>query len=262
VSNGPGSAPDAGRTGRSLGGQGRPGRSGPAGRRPWDFGPGDAETVLAEARKALFVMVGFLALIWIIQIANWADQYRLTSEYGIQPHDLASLPDVLTAPFLHFSWAHIEGNSGPLFIFGFLAAYRGVTKFLGVTAIVILTSGLAAWLFESPGSVGAGASGVVFGYFGYIMVRGFFDRHLIDMLIGAVMALCFAYQFTVLLPKAGIGWQAHIGGLVGGVASGWIFRDRRTGAAKPSVRTARGSPASPASGPRAELHKQIDDLGL
>jgi membrane associated rhomboid family serine protease len=262
VSNGPGSAPDAGRIGRSLGGQGRPGRSDPAGRRPWDFGPGDAETVLAEARKALFVMVGFLALIWIIQIANWADQYRLTSEYGIQPHDLASLPDVLTAPFLHFSWAHIEGNSGPLFIFGFLAAYRGVTKFLGVTAIVILTSGLAAWLFESPGSVGAGASGVVFGYFGYIMVRGFFDRHLIDMLIGAVMALCFAYQFTVLLPRAGIGWQAHIGGLVGGVASGWIFRDRRTGAAKPSVRTARGSPAPPAGGPRAELHKQIDDLGL
>ena len=31
------------------------------------------------------------------------------------------------------------------------------------------------------------------------------------------MALCFAYQFTVLLPHAGIGWQAHIGGLVGGI---------------------------------------------
>jgi membrane associated rhomboid family serine protease len=262
VSNGPGSAPHAGRAGRGLGAPGRSGRGGPGGRRAWDFGPGDAETVLAEARKALFVMVGFLALLWIIQIANWADQYRLTFEYGIRPRDLASLPDIVTAPFLHFSWAHIEGNSGPLFIFGFLAAYRGVTKFLGVTAIVILTSGLGAWLFESPGSVGAGASGVVFGYFGYIMVRGFFDRHLIDVLIGAVMALCFAYQFTVLLPQAGIGWQAHIGGLVGGVASGWIFRDRRTGAAKPSVRPARGSPASPASGPRAELHKQIDDLGL
>jgi membrane associated rhomboid family serine protease len=75
---------------------------------------------------------------------------------------------------------------------------------------------------------------VVFGYFGYIMVRGFFDRHPIDMIIGAIMALCFAYQFTVLLPKAGIGWQAHIGGLAGGVAAGWIFRERRPkAAAKP-----------------------------
>ena len=46
----------------------------------WDLGAGDAETVLAEARKALFVMVGFLALIWIIQIVNWADHYQLTFE--------------------------------------------------------------------------------------------------------------------------------------------------------------------------------------
>ena len=217
--------------------------------------------VLAEARKALFVMVGFLAILWIIQIANWADHYQLTFEYGIRPRDAASLPDILTAPFLHFNWAHIEGNSGPLFIFGFLAAYRGVTKFFGVTVLVILTSGLGAWIFESPGSVGAGASGVVFGYFGYIMVRGFFDRHPIDMLIGAVMALCFAYQFTVLLPHAGIGWQAHIGGLVGGVAAGWIFRERQAGS-RPGKGSVRPKPASAASGPRADLHKQLDDLGL
>ena len=155
----------------------------------WNLGTGDPATVLAEARKALFVMVGFLAILWIVQIANWADHYHLTDSYGIRPRDIGSLPYILTAPFLHVSWTHIEGNSGPLFIFGFLAAYRGVTKFFGVTALVILTSGVAAWLFESPGSVGVGASGVVFGYFGYIMVRGFFDRHPIDMLIGVVMAL-------------------------------------------------------------------------
>jgi len=236
-------------------------RRGPAGRGVWNLGAGDAETVLAEARKALFVMVGFIAILWIIQIANWADHYQLTNQYGIRPRDAASLPDILSAPFLHFSWAHIEGNSGPLFIFGFLAAYRGVTKFLGLTLLVILTSGLGAWIFESPGSLGAGASGVVFGYFGYIMVRGFFDRHAIDMLLGAVMALCFAYQFTVLLPHAGIGWQAHIGGLAGGVAGGWIFRDRRATAGSPA-RPGRGNPAPPAGGPRADLHKQLDDLGL
>jgi membrane associated rhomboid family serine protease len=238
------------------------GRRGTAGRRMWDLGAGDAETVLAEARKALFVMVGFLALLWIIQIVNWTDHYRLTFDYGIRPRDLGSLPDILTAPFLHFNWAHIEGNSGPLFIFGFLAAYRGVTKFFGLTVLVILTSGFAAWIFESPGSVGAGASGVVFGYFGYIMVRGFFDRHAIDMMLGAVMALCFAYQFSVLLPQAGIGWQAHIGGLVGGVAAGWVFQDRRAGTG-PRSRPGPPKPASPAAGgPRADLHQQLDDLGL
>jgi membrane associated rhomboid family serine protease len=217
---------------------------------------GDAESVLAEARKALFVMVAFLAVIWVIQIVNWADHYQLSAEFGIRPRDVASLPDLLTAPFLHLSWAHIEGNSGPLFIFGFLAAYRGVWKFAGVTVLVILTSGLAAWLTQASNTFGAGASGVVFGYFGYIMVRGFFDRHAIDMVIGAVMALCFAYQFTVLLPQAGIGWQAHLGGLAGGVLAGWLFRDKRP---RPAAITAK--PGRAASGPAAELLKKLDETG-
>ncbi len=212
----------------------------------WDLAAGDAESVLAEARKALFVMTGFLAVIWVFQIANWADHYQLTLDYGVRPRDIGSLPNVFSAPFLHFSWAHIEGNSGPLFIFGFLAAYRGVTKFIWVTILIILTSGLTAWIAEPANTVGAGASGVVFGYFGYIMVRGFFDRHPIDMVIGAIMALCFAYQFTVLLPQAGIGWQAHIGGLAGGVAAGWIFRERRPkAAAKPDPLTGTAGPAFP-----------------
>jgi membrane associated rhomboid family serine protease len=224
--------------------------------------------MLAEARKALFVMVGFLALLWIIQLVNVADHNNLIGEYGIMPRSVSRLPDILTAPFVHESWTHIESNSGPLFIFGFLAAYRGVVRFLGLTALVIVVSGLAAWLTAPANSIGVGASGVVFGYLGYILVRGLFDRHVIDIIIGAVMALCFAYQFTVLLPHAGIGWQDHIGGLVAGVAGGWIFRDRRA-ARRPAAAPAttglgktRGPSATRQSGPRADLHKELDDLGI
>lgn len=253
-------------------------------RASWRLGDDDPETLLNNARKAFFVMLGVLALLWIIQVINFADSYNLTQSYGIVPRDVGRLPDILTAPFLHFSWSHIEGNSGPLFIFGFLAAYRGIAKFVGLTVIVVLTSGFAAWFFEASGSVGAGASGVVFGYFGYIMVRGLFDRRVIDVLIGAVMALCFAYQFSVLLPHQGIGWQAHVGGVVGGIVAGYLLRDRRAtrSAAKPkpaatSQATTSSSPVAlpksqpdksgkpfnvdPAN-PRADLYKQLDDLGL
>jgi membrane associated rhomboid family serine protease len=210
--------------------------------RAWAIGTADAESVLAEARKALFVMVAFLAVLWLVQLVNVADHYQLTNNYGIRPHDAGSLPDILSAPFLHVNWTHIESNSGPLFVFGFLAAYRGVVRFLGLTALVIVASGLAAWFFGSPGYIGAGASGVVFGYLGYILVRGFFDRHGIDIMIGAVMALCFAYQFTVLLPRAGIGWQAHIGGLVAGVVGGWVFRDRSARAGRKQAKAVAAQP--------------------
>ncbi len=258
----------------------------PGRRGTWTLGEDEAQTLLTNARRAFFVMVGVLALLWIIQIINFADSYQLNQSFGILPRDVARLPDLLSAPFLHVSWAHIEGNSGPLFIFGFLAAYRGLAKFAAVTVVVALTSGLAAWFFEAGGSVGVGASGVVFGYFGYIIVRGIFDRRVIDVIIGAVMALCFAYQFSVLLPHQGIGWQAHVGGVVGGVLSGWLFRDGRAVRAARSKRQSRpmavpdsgasGSPGTVAlpaskkgkgpavdpSNPRADLYKELDDLGL
>ncbi|MEZ7132819.1 rhomboid family intramembrane serine protease [Nonomuraea sp. AD125B] len=214
-----------------------------------------AEIMIAEARKALWVMVGFLAVIWVLQIPNWLSGYALSREYGVQAWNPETLPGIISSAFLHWSWEHIEGNSGPLFVFGFLAAYRGVAKFLSVTALIVLVSGLGAWLTADPDAVGAGASGVVFGYFGYVLVRGVFDRHLIDIVIGVVMALSFAYQFTGLLPQEGIGWQAHLFGFLAGTLGGWIFRDRRAAAPKPA--------ASPASGgSRSSLHKELDDLGL
>src|SRR5215469_12055020 len=249
--------------------------------RAWSLGTADAESALAEARKALYVMVAFLAILWLVQVANVADHHQLAMNYGIRPRDVGSLPDIVSAPFLHVSWTHIESNSGPLFIFGFLAAYRGVVRFLGLTGLVILASGFAGWFTGDSRTIGAGASGVVFGYLGYILVRGFFDRRGIDILLGLVMALCFAYQFTVLLPHNGIGWQAHIGGLAAGVVGGWVFRDRSgsdraatqvTAAPAPAeADTAAGSPPAAVvgtasngahSGPRADLHKQLDDLGI
>jgi membrane associated rhomboid family serine protease len=232
-----------------------------------DVRRGDAEAVLAEALKAFWVMVGVLAVIWAVQIVNWADGYRLSVHYGIRARDVGDITGILTAPFLHLSWSHIEGNSGPLFIFGFLAAFRGVTRFLSLTAFIVLVSGLGAWLTSGPGTVTAGASGVVFGYFGYVIVRGFFDRHRIDIAVGLVMALCFAYQFTVLLPHRGISWQGHLFGFVAGIAGGWILRERRPragadGESGPPRLSAGTAGEKTVPGSRADLLKELDDLGL
>jgi membrane associated rhomboid family serine protease len=231
-----------------------------------------AEIDVEEARKAFFLMVGFIAVIWVLQVVNWADQYRLDYSYGILPHDVARLPDIFVAPFLHFNWDHIEGNSGPLFIFGLLAAYRGVVRFLGVTALVAVTSGLAVWLFQGNRELTVGASGLIFGYFGYVLARGAIDRNLIDALAAVVMGLSYAYILTVAIPGAhGVSWIGHLGGLVGGLAAGWIFRARRGGPAQSDQKTGgsgRGSagstvavPVSPGH-PRADLYKELGDLGL
>jgi membrane associated rhomboid family serine protease len=227
------------------------------------------EEMIAEARKAFFVMFGFLAVVWVLQLANYAVHYALSRDYGLVSGDVGTLPDVLTAPFLHWSWEHIESNSGPLFVFGFLAAYRGVGRFLALSLLVTVSSGLVVWFFEQGDVDTVGASGLIFGYFGYVVVRGVFDRHLIDTLIGVVMAASFAYMLTVAVPGTpGVSWLGHLGGLVGGLVGAWLFRDRRAkggGTARPgggSGPATRGNLPVPADNPRADLHKELGDLGL
>jgi membrane associated rhomboid family serine protease len=209
---------------------------------------------LLKFRNALIVMGAFLALIWILQIANWADGYRLDGEFGIVPDHLSSLGDIFTAPFLHFSWAHIEGNSIPLFVLGVLAAYRSIPRFLLMSLIVAVTSGLAVWLFQSGNSVTVGASGLIFGYFGYVLVRGFVDRNAVDIVVGLVAGALYWTILTVAIPGTpGVSWIGHVGGLVGGVLAAWLLRAPTPG--KLTLRRPRADTGErdggPASGRRA-----------
>jgi len=138
---------------------------------------------------------------------------------------------------------------------------------------VVVTSGMAVWLFQGNGELTVGASGLIFGYFGYVLSRGLIDRNLIDALAAVVMALSYAYILTVAIPGTpGVSWIGHLGGLIGGIAAGWIFRTRRgvrgTGRAKPpggpGGRAPEATVAIPTTpdNPRADLYRELGDLGL
>jgi membrane associated rhomboid family serine protease len=202
---------------------------------------------LRKFRDALIVMGAFLAVIWLLQVLNWADGYRLDTEFGILPEHVSRLPDIFSAPFLHFSWQHIEGNSVPLFVLGVLAAYRSVKRFLLVTLIVAVTSGMAVWLFQSSNELTVGASGLIFGYFGYVLVRGFVDRSLVDIVVGLVAGVLYWTILEVAIPGTpGVSWIGHVGGLAGGVIAAWFLR---------SPAPARRSPAAARRG-----GKSVDDM--
>ena len=215
---------------------------------------------LRKFRDALIVMGVFLAVIWVLQVVNWADGYRLDSEFGILPEHVSRLGEIFSAPFLHFSWQHIEGNSVPLFVLGVLAAYRSIPRFLLLTLIVAVTSGMAVWLFQSSNELTVGASGLIFGYFGYVLLRGFIDRNLVDIGVGLVAGALYWTILQVAIPGTpGVSWIGHVGGLVGGILAAWVLR---TPAAqrRPLLpgRPARGP--QPASGPASSGTQSVDDM--
>jgi membrane associated rhomboid family serine protease len=165
-----------------------------------------------------FLVVGLLvAVMWVVEIVNAVDDQRLDSD-GIISRHLSGLPGILSAPFLHVSFAHLIANTIPFLVLGFVIAFGGALQVIAVTVIVALISGLGTWLVASSGTDTIGASGVVFGYATFLMARGIFTRSVLQVVVGVLVAVVFGGALILsLVPHPGISWQGHLFGAIGGV---------------------------------------------
>ncbi|MFH8594253.1 rhomboid family intramembrane serine protease [Streptomyces rimosus] len=182
---------------------------------------------LERAKPAAGLMLGWVALLWVLEMADAASGNALDT-FGVRPREMSELADVLPAAFIHFGFDHLAANTLPLLLLGFLAALRsGLARFVGVALLIALTSGLGVWLTAPAGSNTAGASGVVFGLFGYLLIRGFIDHKPLDIALGALVAVVYGSILWGALPSDnGVSWQGHLFGLVGGVLAAFVFRQR------------------------------------
>ena len=182
--------------------------------------------LVTGALGAAIVVFFLVAIEWAVEVTDYILPEDL-DQYGIVSHDVNGLPGILMAPFLHAGFPHLMANTVPLAILGFLAALRGLGRFFVASLIIIVISGLGVWFFSPPGLT-VGASGLVFGYFGYVVTRGLFDRHILDIALGiAVAVLYYSLIWGVLPGQPGISWQGHLFGLVGGLIAAWLLRRRR-----------------------------------
>ena len=183
----------------------------------------------AARREGVVLLTGMVVLMWLINLINSADSYRLDSD-GLYAHNVDRIWGIFTAPFLHASWSHLIGNTIPLVFMGLLIALTGARQFIGVTLIVIVLGGLGTWLVSPGGTLVVGASGLVFGYATYLLTRGFFDRSALEILTGIVVGVIFGgVLLSSLVPHGGISWQGHLCGGIAGVIAAWLMsRDRKS----------------------------------
>lgn len=183
--------------------------------------------LLAGALGAGLLILFLVCVMWALEVVDYLGDGYL-DRYGIIAHEPDGLPGIFFAPFLHAGFPHLMANSLPLLILGFLAAVRGIGKFLGASLIIIVVSGIGVWVTSPADSVTLGASGLVFGYFGYVVARGLFDRRLLDIVLGVIVAaLYWSILWGALPGETGISWQGHLFGLIGGVLGAWVLRRRR-----------------------------------
>ena len=187
--------------------------------------PGHERPSLSEPFGPLLIVGGMLAVMWGLEIIDLLPGTDL-DRWGIRPRTTRGLLGIPAAPFLHSGLSHLVANTIPFVVLGAFIAIGDAARFLQVTLIVALVSGLGTWLFASPGTIHIGASGLVFGYLTYLVARGFFAGKPLWILGGVVVLLFYGGILWGLLPRPGISFTGHVFGAVGGVAAAWYVHCR------------------------------------
>jgi membrane associated rhomboid family serine protease len=172
-------------------------------------------------------MLGIVGVMWVVEVINTLDSNRLDAD-GIIARNIPHLWGIFTAPFIHGSFQHLIDNTIPLLFMGLIIALAGAARVALVTLIVIVIGGIGTWLISPSDSYTFGASGVVFGYATYLLARGFFDRSLLEVLVGLVVGVIWGGALlSSLVPHAGVSWQGHLCGAIAGVIAASMLRRPR-----------------------------------
>ena len=123
-----------------------------------------------------FILFVSIAILWAQEIVDTVLGGRLDA-FGIRPREIDGLLGILLAPFLHVGFAHLIANTIPFVVLGWFVLLRETWHFFAVTIAVTVLGGAGVWLFGQTGSVHLGASGLVFGYLGYLMLGGSLTIH-------------------------------------------------------------------------------------
>ncbi|MCA9708258.1 MAG: rhomboid family intramembrane serine protease [Myxococcales bacterium] len=181
-----------------------------------------------EIRRIFSVMAVFLAALWAIELVDVAIFHGGLDRLGIMPRSATGLLGILAAPFLHSGWDHLASNTIGIVMLGGLTLAVGRREFLAVTLAGVVVGGVGTWLFGRP-SIHLGASGLVFAYLGYLMLRGWYDRRFGSIALTVLVGWFYGSMIFGMIPlftPARISWEGHLFGFLGGVLTARMLHRR------------------------------------
>jgi membrane associated rhomboid family serine protease len=174
-----------------------------------------SERARANFRLAVRIALGFVALIWVIELLNWSLDLE-AEDFGVRPRQLAGLPGILFAPLVHGGFAHLLTNTLPLLVLGTGMLYLYPNSALKVIPAVYAGPGAVREILHR--SLYRGASGLVHGLVSHIFVAGLIRRD--RRAIAASLLVCFMYgalAWGVLPIEPGVSWETHLAAALIGI---------------------------------------------
>lgn len=160
--------------------------------------------------KPLFYLLAIMWAIFAISIIT------PINSLGIHPRSLSGLIGIALSPFLHANLGHLLGNTLALLSFGSFFTILNLDKTGILLVQLILISGALTWLIAGSG-IHLGASGLVFGLFGYLLLAGIIKKDPKHIIVSVLILLFYGGTvFGVFPANTGVSWEAHLAGFVTG----------------------------------------------
>jgi membrane associated rhomboid family serine protease len=186
--------------------------------------PAKRSTFRQASDRALIIV----AWMCVIEFADHLlrQQSNLTLDaLGIAPRTTRGLAGILLSPLLHADFAHLAANAIPLLILLTILFWDRRYQPWPTLGSIWLVSGFGTWLIGRSDSVHIGASSIVFGLVGYLVLAGLLLRSWRAALVAILVAFAFGGIFYGVLPQDGpISWEGHLSGALAGLAVAWSNR--------------------------------------
>lgn len=162
-----------------------------------------------------------IGALWVINILNWISGSKLNI-LGIYPRHFFGLIGIFFSPILHQNFNHLFFNSIPLFVLGLIVLTKGINLFVTVTLIITLLGGLLVWI-AGRSAIHLGASGLVSGYFGFLMATAYTNPSFSSAVLAVLVAYYFGGIFLGIFPQEDkISWESHLFGFISGIVSAYL----------------------------------------
>ena len=165
----------------------------------------------------MFVLLGgCLLIMWGVKI--YEVQFDASfAHYGILPRTGLGLRGLLFGPFIHGNWDHLIANSIPFLVLGVLLAMHGSKVFIYVSMELMFIGGLLVWIC-GYNTFHIGASGVVFGYLGFLITYGWYVKRIVPVVISIVVFIIYGGAIIGILPSdPHVSWYSHLFGFIVGI---------------------------------------------
>lgn len=160
-------------------------------------------------------LIVLIVALWAIHLLNLVSADWLMM-FGLEPRRFRGLDGIIAAPLLHGSFSHLMSNTMGMAVLGGLVCLHGARTFVRVSVFVTLVAGLVTWCVAREG-LHVGASSLIFGYFGYLLGRGYVERTPKALIIAVIVVIFYGGLIWGVLPtQRGISWEGHLFGALAG----------------------------------------------